>query len=400
MARVIWVTGASGFLGSNLVASLLLQDSKSRIICPVRPLADKPAKNRVFDEIRKASYVQDIQIPPGWEERLEILETEFKNLASTATNWINRNADQTIDAFWHLASTVTFENSGKLDVKDNNVSSTRLALDTAVILNPSFFNYFSTAYVAGNRSGEIDEVIADRSTQTNNVYEESKLESEWQVKNTCEEVGLSYRIFRPSIVVGHSRTGRANSESGLYHILKGMVKSVKFTDRFDPAYRLNQNKFRVDIQPDSGINLVPVDKVIEKTLAIDAIGSGSEGRIYHLVSNQNASNADLLSICSERIGLELIGVGGNIDCFDQNEYMFNLAVRVFKPYLNSNKRFSAANIGNVLGKNSFDEWVPTRENLEKLVSWYLDHHSDLHTFILNETKPAFDMTQQPKHRRY
>lgn len=358
-------------MGSNLVAFLLSTDMQTEIVCPVRPSSASDAKNRILEEIRSASHVQGLILPTGWEVRLEIIVTEFDELPKVAADWAAKNLNISVEAFWHLASTITFENNGKLDVKAANRGSTQFALEAAGNLSAEVFNYFSTAYIAGKRTGRVDETPVDLSTATNNVYEKSKAESEELVTRTCHDKGLPYRIFRPSIVIGHSRTGRVNSSAGLYRMLDGMVKTVEITDRTDPNYRFERSNFRVDIDPNNWINMVPVDEVVESATALHKSGKASEDKIFHLVNTHDTSNADLLAACGERLGLELVSFEGSVDQADQYENIFNLSLRILKPYLNVPKRFDKTNVDEFLGKQPRDEWHPNQENLAKMIGWYL-----------------------------
>ncbi len=73
------------------------------------------------------------------------------------------------------------------------------------------FNHVSTAYVAGRLTGRIAEVDDPRPRAYNNIYEESKHLGEYIVAKDCGASAMGYRIFRPSIVIGHSRTHRSSS---------------------------------------------------------------------------------------------------------------------------------------------------------------------------------------------
>jgi nucleoside-diphosphate-sugar epimerase len=62
--------------------------------------------------------------------------------------------------------------------------------------------YISTAFVCGRREGMTYENETDLGQQFHNGYERLKLELEIRLEQTCRQLGIDLRIFRPSIVVG------------------------------------------------------------------------------------------------------------------------------------------------------------------------------------------------------
>ncbi len=53
-----------------------------------------------------------------------------------------------------------------------------------------------------------------------NVYEETKHLAEMAAADCCSREGIRLNIFRPSIVYGHSRTGKTLRFNALYYPVK------------------------------------------------------------------------------------------------------------------------------------------------------------------------------------
>ena len=106
----------------------------------------------------------------------------------------------------HSAANISFSENERTSIWKANVEGTlqMLAL-SANLSDVASFNYVSTAYVAGKRVGLIRE-DDDRLPEFNNSYEESKRTAEGLVREHCSAYGLPFRIFRPSIIIGDSRT--------------------------------------------------------------------------------------------------------------------------------------------------------------------------------------------------
>src|SRR2546427_231127 len=80
-------------------------------------------------------------------------------------------------------------------------------------LDARHYVHFSTAYVAGRRTGTILERPVVDSTDMNNPYEESKARAELLV---ADATGLRTWIMRPAVVIGHSETHATLSDQALY----------------------------------------------------------------------------------------------------------------------------------------------------------------------------------------
>lgn len=116
------------------------------------------------------------------------------------------------------------------------------------------YNYISTCYVAGKRTGQIFENELEHNAGFRNYYEETKYLAEIEAENLKKEVPTT--IFRPSVVVGDSKTGETAKYDGIYYVI--------FYYRKFPAllriFNVGNEKVR--------LNVVPVDFVVEGIAAL------------------------------------------------------------------------------------------------------------------------------------
>ena len=133
-------------------------------------------------------------------------------------------------------------------------------------------HYVSTCYVSGTATGVFHEDDLDVGQSFKNFYEETKFLAEVEVARS----GLPVTTYRPSIVVGDSRTGETGKFDGPYFTLSAMERIPSPGIFFKIGSGLNP------------ANVVPVDFVTEALARLSA-SPASRGRTYHLADPQPLS---------------------------------------------------------------------------------------------------------------
>ena len=144
------------------------------------------------------------------------------------------------------------------------------------------FVYIGTSSVSGQRGGNIYEHELEMGRQFFNTYEQSKMESERIVRDHFDRIPCT--IFRPSIIIGDSRTGRTSSFNVIYIPLRLLQKGLL---TFVPG------------KPDTTLDLVPIDWVDDAMVHIMQLPE-SKGGVFHITAGPKRA-APLQEVISRAI---------------------------------------------------------------------------------------------------
>jgi thioester reductase-like protein len=194
------ITGATGYIGSHLAASLLLKDPGKNLVCLARRSAAQSAEERVHQALRRAWWDQGYDEAP--EELLESVRVLEGDLCSSRAGF-ERDIDEWTGrpdrvAFWHCAASVSFRETADQAVWNTNVQGLQQTLNVAERLGADEFNHVSTAYVAGNRTGVILEALGEPEQGYTNIYEETKSFGERLVRGFARGAGSPIESFVPA----------------------------------------------------------------------------------------------------------------------------------------------------------------------------------------------------------
>jgi nucleoside-diphosphate-sugar epimerase len=280
--RVQLVTGYPGFIGKHLVRRLAFGqargDGGGRLVLLVLPKYAAAARAELAAQgATKAEVVEgDVE-----QMHLGLSGAEFKQLAGAVTD------------VWHLAA-ISWLGAEPRFMRRVNVEGTRNVLDFAYAAKRlQRLNHFSTAYVSGDRIGVILEDELAMGQRFHNAYEESKFQAELLVRRA--QADLPATIYRPSIVIGDSRTGEIDRFTGPYALAILLVASPLSVPLPLPGEAV------------APLNVVPVDFVVEAALAIARAPAGA-GRTIHVVDPAPLSARRVYEMIAARAGKKLPSV--------------------------------------------------------------------------------------------
>jgi NAD(P)-dependent dehydrogenase (short-subunit alcohol dehydrogenase family) len=163
-----------------------------------------------------------------------------------------------------------------------NILGTDHALELAAGIDAHRFHLVSSIASAGVYPGVFTEDMFDEAEGLEHPYFRTKHESEGLVRRSSK---VPWRIYRPAMVVGDSRTGQMDKVDGPYYLFKLIQKMRRNLPSWFPMVGL-----------DGGyVNLVPVDYVVA---ALDHIAHlpDLDGRCFHLVDGKARHVGDVLNI--------------------------------------------------------------------------------------------------------
>jgi len=178
---------------------------------------------------------------------------------------------------------------------------------------------------------------------------------------------LPYRILRPSIVIGHSKTCASSSSSGFYGYIRRVAGFRRALAARGEAHLLEGVELLAD--PDAPLNLIPVDVVAANAVRIAR--SPSRHRVFHLT---NAS-PPTVGAAGALIG-EILGTGGPrlvAGARSDHPYapMIARQMEFFLSYLSHPKKFDRSHTDAVLGRAA-SEWPLDRDGLARYVKSFLE----------------------------
>jgi nucleoside-diphosphate-sugar epimerase len=363
--KAVFLTGATGFLGSHL-ATRLLQDGSS-VIALARGSKNVSPKDRVEEVLREVGLSEF--------KNLKVVEGDI-SLPGLGLDAVTRKeVISNTDEVWHCAASLSFQQEDRAEIFRMNVDGTRNVLDLVEQTPGRRLQHVSTAYIAGNRSDIALETEINVGQTFKNAYEESKCQAELLVLAAHQKGTAVASVYRPSIVIGDSKSGRVTHFHGVYAFIRGLWAALERLRRRMPESGLVNLPLRVLGVETQTLNFVPIDYVVDG-MALISRQRESIGGTYHLVNPTPTENRLWLpNICRvlRAEGIQLVGEHSFLKTpMTKLEALFQKQMTFYYQYLQGEPRFDCRRTLAAL-KNTGIECPPaTKEFILRMAGWYVD----------------------------
>ncbi|KAJ3950205.1 uncharacterized protein N0V96_001348 [Colletotrichum fioriniae] len=217
----VFLTGASGYLGTQILRQLLERRDVALVTTLVRGATPEAAKDRVVEAAQKALWWTEFH-----EDKLDVWMGDLaKSMLGLGQNqWDLLSDGHTFDIIIHNGAIVHW-NKSYAALEAVNIRSTVQLLGIAV-QNPAM----RFAYVSGGRqwrsTEERDEDIA-RELSDSMGYSQTKFVAEVLVKRAAERCPVSQRnirVFRPGLIIGTPAEGVANLDDYIWRLTAANIE--------------------------------------------------------------------------------------------------------------------------------------------------------------------------------
>jgi short-subunit dehydrogenase len=297
-----FVTGATGFIGRNLVDRLLQRDGT------VYALVRAGSRGRL-EELRTAWGADGARVVPitGDLARpgLGVSEEDLLTLRGNVAH------------FFHLAAIYDMT-AGAEAQETANVEGTRHAVELAGTIEAGCFHQVSSIAAAGLYDGVwTEEMFEEAEDLDTHPYFRTKHESERVVRQECAR---PWRVYRPGIVVGDSRSGEIEKVDGPYYFFKLLQRMRRAVPSWLPMLGVEGGE----------INIVPVDFV---AAAIDHIAHrpGLDGRAFHLTDPNPRTAGEVVNLFARAADAPQAALRLDTDVTDPATSLVRAGLRLFPP---------------------------------------------------------------------
>ncbi|HYC35416.1 MAG TPA: SDR family oxidoreductase [Usitatibacter sp.] len=261
-----FVTGGTGFIGRFLIDKLLAREGTVYVLVRKGSMQklDSLRARWGANGARVVAITGDLGKP-----RLGISSAELAKLKGKVRH------------FFHLAAIYDLAADAESQERAN-IDGTRHAVQAAEAVGAGCLHHVSSIAAAGLYEGVFREDMFEEAEELDHPYFRTKHESEGIVRRECK---VPWRVYRPAIVVGHSRTGEIDKIDGPYYFFKLIQKMRRALPPWMPTIGIEGGR----------INIVPVDFVVD---ALDHIAhrKGLDGGCFHLTDPEPRRIGEILNI--------------------------------------------------------------------------------------------------------
>ncbi len=261
-----FITGGTGFLGRFFIDKLAEREGDIYVLT-------RTGSEHKFEQLQERFA--------GDSNRLIPITGDLSESQLGVGEAVITELQGKINHFCHFAA--IYDIAASLESQQiANIDGTRNAVELAGALEATCFHHVSSIAAGGLYKGTFREDMFEEAENYEHPYFSTKHDSEGIVRSECP---VPFRIYRPAMVVGHSKTGEIDKIDGAYYFFKPLQKLRNILPPWFPLIGLEGGKF----------NIVPVDYVVD---AMDHIAHmpNRDGDCFHLSDPEHHSMGQMMNI--------------------------------------------------------------------------------------------------------
>ena len=320
----VLLTGATGFVGKEIVAQAASESRIREVVAVLRPetVRDPRTKEAVgvlTPQQRGALLLKRMRITGARAKKFRFIAGDIEKAGLGIARDEVARLRASLTHVIHCAASVSFDDTYESSYRANVLGSLNaLAFSRGLQDAPGspFVHHVAieTSYIHGRKRQSIaqeNDLVFPRHFY-NNFYELTKAMASIETDRYLVREGLRVAQLLPSIVIGDSRTGNNRGDTKVVNApINAFGRAREALDKPADGRRARLKGWLITAvatgfpgDPTAELNLVPVDRVAAGILAAltatDAIGN----RI-HLATDNRIRSAEMVRITSEELGIRV-----------------------------------------------------------------------------------------------
>jgi nucleoside-diphosphate-sugar epimerase len=320
----VLLTGATGFLGKEILAQAAGDRRIEKLISVVRPEKIRDPKTKEVVKVlspkqRGALLLKRLHIAGARAKKFAFVDGDIEKPGMGIAPKELARLKKSLTHVIHCAAKVSFDDTYENSYRAN-VQGARNALDFAWALQQAkgtkFINHIAieTSYIHGRkkRTTALESALVFPRNFYNNFYELTKAMASLETDRFLIEKGLRVAQLLPSIVIGHSKTGNNRGDTKVVNApINAFGRSKEALDKLQgdmmgrgKAWVIGAIASSFPGDRSAELNLVPVDRVVQGILAALMVPD-SIGERIHLATDNRIRSEDIARVTREEIGINV-----------------------------------------------------------------------------------------------
>ena len=316
----VLLTGATGFLGKEILAQAATDPHVEEVVSVVRPESIRDRKTKEVVRVvsareRGAQLLKRMDVAGRAARKFRFVEGDVERPGFGIDAAELERLESTLTHVVHCAASVSFDDTYENSFR-SNVLGCRNALAFSKALQSAPGSPFvahvaiETSYIHGRRKRSIaqeDALVFPRHFY-NNYYELTKAMASIETDRALVQDGLRVTQLLPSIVIGHSKTGNNRGDTKVLNAPVNAFGRAKealealggdWADRAR-AWLVGTIATTFPADRSAELNLVPVDRVVAGILASLTTPEAIGARV-HLATDNRIRSEEVCRITEEEL---------------------------------------------------------------------------------------------------